>query len=397
MRAFNAAAKDRYEKAGFKMKWLTARDPQVCEICEPLDGQIVEIVPPIHPNCFSEDTEILTIDGFKLFKDIQKHEFVATLNSHTFELEYCPVEKTIKYQYKGTMMHYKTRSLDILMTPDHQVPYISKWTKKLQWKNANEIAVSDMLIRNCKWSGADFSITIGDLKFTSEQFVKFMAWWLSDGSVTKRSKNSYQIKIAQEENMQELLEDLKDFPTKIDIAKNGIYIFHTELGKYLTKFGKSWEKYIPSIIKGAPTQILKTFLETYRKADGHTRKAKQWKGGKFKDEHSYFTSSKRLADDLSEIIIKSGNHPSIKLGNVYKVYDKKQNKFYLIKHPAYVIRECRSKYTHIKKQYITKENYEHPVYCIDVPPHHIILIRRNGKIVWMGNCRCTIVPVLEKP
>ena len=64
MRAFNTAAADRYEKAGFKfktnlrpplhtfcrctlvptmegVKWLTARDPKVCEICEPLDGELV--------------------------------------------------------------------------------------------------------------------------------------------------------------------------------------------------------------------------------------------------------------------------------------------------------------------------------------------------------------------
>jgi hypothetical protein len=65
MRAFNKAAESRYEKAGFKFKtnlrpplhplcrctliphpdgtvtWLTARDPSVCEICEPLDGEPV--------------------------------------------------------------------------------------------------------------------------------------------------------------------------------------------------------------------------------------------------------------------------------------------------------------------------------------------------------------------
>jgi len=51
MRAFNKAAESRYQKAGFKMKWLTARDPRVCEICEPLDGQIVEVAPPLHPLC----------------------------------------------------------------------------------------------------------------------------------------------------------------------------------------------------------------------------------------------------------------------------------------------------------------------------------------------------------
>jgi len=51
MRAFNKAAQDRYKKAGFRMKWITARDPRVCEICEPMDGQITEEVPPKHVLC----------------------------------------------------------------------------------------------------------------------------------------------------------------------------------------------------------------------------------------------------------------------------------------------------------------------------------------------------------
>lgn len=58
MRAFNRAAEDRYTKAGFGMRWVTAYDPEVCEQCvvmenihgtgilEPNDPR-----PPLHPNC----------------------------------------------------------------------------------------------------------------------------------------------------------------------------------------------------------------------------------------------------------------------------------------------------------------------------------------------------------
>jgi len=54
MRAWNAAAHSRYQQAGFDEVWMTARDPVVCDICEPLDGvPIKEIgaIPPAHPNC----------------------------------------------------------------------------------------------------------------------------------------------------------------------------------------------------------------------------------------------------------------------------------------------------------------------------------------------------------
>jgi len=53
MRAWNVAAHDRYSKAGFGMLWMTARDPIVCEICQPLDGKPISeigMIPPAHPN-----------------------------------------------------------------------------------------------------------------------------------------------------------------------------------------------------------------------------------------------------------------------------------------------------------------------------------------------------------
>ena len=398
MRAFNTAAKNRYQKAGFNMKWITARDPQVCELCEPLDGQIVETTPPAHPLCYSENTEILTIDGFKQIKDCHPNEIIATLNPNTFEFEWQATQRKISYEYNGNMINIKDRNLDLLMTPDHQVPYISKWTKKLQWKPANKLAVSDKLIRNCKsWQGTNFSISFDNLELTLELFTKFMAWWLSDGSVTKRTKNCYQIKISQEERLDELLKDLEGFPSKFSITKNGICLFHKEFGEYLTKFGKSWEKYIPQSLKNAPTEILKLFLNTYVKADGSKRKSKHWKGGRFKDEIQYYTSSKRLANDLAEIIVKIGKHASIKnpSSKPQTVYDKRQRKTYTIKHPTYVIRECNSNFTHIQKKYIHLEPYRGQVYCVEVP-NHIILVKRNGKMCWNGNCRCTIIPVLKE-
>ena len=54
MRAFNKAAEDRYTKAGFKMKWITAYDPEVCELCQVMEGKILtpdDPRPPLHPNC----------------------------------------------------------------------------------------------------------------------------------------------------------------------------------------------------------------------------------------------------------------------------------------------------------------------------------------------------------
>ena len=54
MRAFNKMAEHRYDNAGLKKIWLTARDPDVCKICEALDRRDLEEInvrPPAHPLC----------------------------------------------------------------------------------------------------------------------------------------------------------------------------------------------------------------------------------------------------------------------------------------------------------------------------------------------------------
>ena len=36
--------------------------------------------------------------------------------------------------------------------------------------------------------------------------------------------------------------------------------------------------------------------------------------------------------------------------------------------------------------------YNDYVYCVEVKKYNTLLVRRNGKICWSGNCRSTTVP-----
>lgn len=68
--------------------------------------------------CFSDDTEVLTETGFKLFKDLQKSERLAQWEggriTYTHPLEYQRV------LYKGDMIHVRgDRQVDLLVSPNH--------------------------------------------------------------------------------------------------------------------------------------------------------------------------------------------------------------------------------------------------------------------------------------
>jgi dCTP deaminase (EC 3.5.4.13) len=69
-------------------------------------GIIVNITPL--EACYDEDTEILTLEGWKKFKDLKDDEIVATLNPNTNELEYQKIVKKQKFEHNlYTLYTYK--------------------------------------------------------------------------------------------------------------------------------------------------------------------------------------------------------------------------------------------------------------------------------------------------
>ena len=64
--------------------------------------------------CYDEQTEVLTIDGWKYFKDLTYNDKIATLNSVTFELEYQNPTNIVNYNHNGknVLFRYFTSKLN---------------------------------------------------------------------------------------------------------------------------------------------------------------------------------------------------------------------------------------------------------------------------------------------
>ena len=75
----------------------------------------------ISGNCLSEDTEILTKKGWKLFSDISLDTMVAQWSKDTQSITYTfPSEIICNDEYKGDMISVEGDRLSILMTPSHR-------------------------------------------------------------------------------------------------------------------------------------------------------------------------------------------------------------------------------------------------------------------------------------
>lgn len=79
-----------------------------------------------HPLCYSDDSEVLTNRGWKLFKDVLDDDLILSLNPNTRNIEWVDFIDRQCFSYYGEMVHFYNRSLDCLVTPEHQMVYLNK-------------------------------------------------------------------------------------------------------------------------------------------------------------------------------------------------------------------------------------------------------------------------------
>ena len=85
-----------------------------------------------HNECFDDKTEILTNKGFKLFKNLQDNDLVASYNLETQNITFeKPIRKMV-YPYKGKMHHYEGKTMDLMITPNHEIIVQNPHTYKVK-------------------------------------------------------------------------------------------------------------------------------------------------------------------------------------------------------------------------------------------------------------------------
>jgi len=71
--------------------------------------------------CLSEDTEILTAEGWKLGVDVQQGEKVAAWDAETSTIQLEAVAEVIRAPFEGQMTVFRNDNTDQLLTPNHRV------------------------------------------------------------------------------------------------------------------------------------------------------------------------------------------------------------------------------------------------------------------------------------
>jgi len=404
------------------MKWVLSHNHPVVDICDTLAehdeglGRGVyspgnEPPFPAHPNCYDEETEVYTNKGWMHFKDLQGDELILSINPDTKEIEWVPFIAKVVYQYKGKMIHFKNRSFDLMVTPDHrmyitarvggqrrQTTYIEPARKTI---SRHEFRIPRVGV----WQGEEpEQVTIGRLKIKTEVYCKLMGYFLSEGCAHQRKDNGrIQVTISQYgQNMHQIIRDLDGLPVTQWRGKNHLYLSDLDLGRYLLQFGKSDEKFVPDEIKRLSPRLIRIFLDAYRLGDGTERVIVRDELKLRSIERQYFTSSKRMADDIGELILKVGNYPSFKVQKSKGKQFKHKNGTYTSNVDIWRVSENTTRaalYSRSSGHGLKVEtvDYDGLVYDVQLAKNHVLWVRRNGKTCWSGNCICTLVPVHEAP
>lgn len=362
--------------------------------------------------CFTPDTKILTKEGWKLIKEISDNEEILTLNKETRKTEYQQITKKINDKYDGDLYHIKSNAIDIKVTPNHR--FIIEDSKgNLIEKTAFELF--ENVEDNCFFNGKykllkkidyDYSNT-NEFKFDNtkifvEDFYAFMGIYLAEGCVIN---GRYVIQITQKkEDTINKIENLLIKTTlnyKKSIRKNNtvdFFIDNRELFIYLSRLGKSYQKFIPVELKNNSPHLLKILLEWFLLGDGRNITYIQ-RSGTINNRKSIFSVSKKLIYDLNEIQLKSGGSGNITIDTKRKdriIYDKKMVDGTEVStertierknsRALYTLNFSKTKHIYLDKRMlrIEKIKYSGNVVCVKVP-NETIYVMRNGKSLWTLN------------
>jgi UDP-glucuronate decarboxylase len=345
-------------------------------------------VNPIGPrSCFSEDTEVLTRDGWKFFRDIKTEDEIMTISKEGI-LEYQKPIEIISEKYVGDMIKFQNTKIDLLVTPNHRMYVRERGSREfnlipafesIRWERAE-------MQKKGNWIGKEekyfylppvLNNKVGNInKIKMDDWLEFLGYYITKGCVHVRKRgdkkylaNRYSVLIAQDrkdkERWNKIRACLERLPFRFyDSDDHQFRICNKQLALYLKRLGDSGERFIPTEFKNLSKRQLRILFDSLMLGD---------ESGKC---DAFYSSSHRLTGDMHELLLKLGIS-----GNIAFKDKRKENPVYQIQ----ILTDEKKDFLTPQYPRRTIERYDGLVYCVNVP-NHVIFVRRNGKTLFCGNC-----------
>ena len=385
--------------------------------------------------CYSEDTEVLTGEGWKKWPDITGKEKFATWSYDGVYDQITPVltyDKADEYfvkDYDGSMYEVESEQISLMVTPSHRM-----WVQKVDTQAAKrgeesfEIYLAESILHKkvryqkggVRWNGkrsetidipATARVSIrkdtgtevkrayGGISFDSLTFARFLGYFISEGCLGSHDTGIYLFQNPGEtyNNMLSVLSDM-GLPVTDTISGYGsnhrLAIKQVALYDWLDDHcGRgALNKMVPDVVKNWSSELIDAFLECFIEGDGNIHPSNSHKVA--------YTNSRRLADDLQELALKTGVAANIRIDNRVGTTRKlKSGQVFTNVNPGYIVSFLMPSriYPHVNHNLHLEPRYKRSnghmdemvpykgkIYCAKVPSG-LLYVRRNGKPCWSGN------------
>jgi len=342
--------------------------------------------------CYSEDTYVLTEDGWKLHSDVSNTERIMVFSPRDDKMWYEKPSALLAYENSGEMVHFRSTLVDILTTPEHTI--VCKWGSSRPWRitQAKALvkkrvilpAVADWVCKgsDMEWvevpqflkrNGSIGPTLLSAVKIPIATWLELAGYYLSEGGMD--SKNHYNFTLAQSKKKPDYIDKIRYILRRLPFHSHEYSddtmvrwnVGNKQLCEYISgEFGEGHQnKHIPSWIKNLPRHHLVTLFDSLLLGDGTFR------NGRF---IRYSSTSERLAYDVQEIAIKLGYSTNLRVA--YAGYGRRDT--------LYQVTLRKATYHDVSKQKISFENYTGVVYCFSTSTGFYVTMR-NGKIAFQGN------------
>jgi hypothetical protein len=347
------------------------------------------------PECYDDQTEVMTWNGWKKWPDIEVNDKFACLIAG--QLEFHVAEKLHASRHVGELYGAATGKLNYLVTPNHRMyvrplydgaPYRieNAETTHLKFRGVLSagfdpypgIAADTFTVPQPEYSGNNRAVA-GDVAL--DDWAELLGWYLGEGNCRYNAdKFQYQIKITQcqkqnYENCAQISALLSRLPFKWGYHGKAFSIATKQVATYFKQFNGSPGRWIPAEFLSAPVSARLRLFDALMKSEGRKNK---------RGERTCFcTTSQRLALDFerlafglgysAKIVFERDKRPHATMGGCWVVHVHKQTSHQIL--PNTPKGEC----------HYFRQQYAGMVYCATVPGGLLYVRRKGGCGFWCGN------------
>lgn len=324
-------------------------------------------------DCLSEDTELLTFNGWKGYESVGVGDLVYSFNLSSQVGEWVPIREVIIKQFEGEAVSTTSADIDLISTPEHRSLF-----KRLRNGNRYSEWVIEPLLGERSYRKILKSVVQArsGVSMTDDQ-LRMVAWILTDGWQSKSGYYISQSKPSGVSRIRELLNRLGYEFTEHTRERKVEEICGKVLGSNLpeTTFNLSGESY----------KDIKKFLSNKRPFDeGLFRMSRSqfeifieelvWGDGSFygkrvKEGTYLFYGERCFLDNVQIMCILNGYSANM--------VEYRKGSFRL--------NICKKTESILKMSYLKRVSYKGKMWCLRVKNENFV-VRRNGKHFFTGNC-----------